>query len=377
MESVIKEDDILQYRWLGREEGYRALEHEIIFKDLCCGCGSCEAVCPDKVIKVNEFPKLVGKCTNCGYCLMQCPRSYFSREEAEEKLFGKICEDELGHVVKHIGVKAKGKIKGIQDGGFVTAALRYALKNGVIDGAIVSGVEKGNKWSPVARLVTSERGLAGTAGTRYSNSPSLAALMEAKDKGLKKLAVVGLPCQIEAIRKIENYPIDDVDLAGRIKYAIALFCSSNFTYDGLIGRLVVKKYKVPLSKIDKMDIKGKNVLVFSGKRKVEIPLKEAYEERREACKVCTDFSGKLSDLSVGAVGSPNGYSAVLARNRKGLKLLNDLVKAGLFETIKLKEEKPGLELIRILQSRKERGAVAYTRKRIKSELSLPFRSLKF
>ncbi|MEE8402474.1 MAG: 4Fe-4S binding protein, partial [Candidatus Hydrothermarchaeaceae archaeon] len=78
MDSAITKDEILQYKWLGREQGYKALEREIIFKDLCCGCGSCEAVCPDDVIEVNEYPELVGKCTDCGYCLMQCPRSYFS-----------------------------------------------------------------------------------------------------------------------------------------------------------------------------------------------------------------------------------------------------------------------------------------------------------
>jgi len=377
MDSTITKEDILQYTWLGREKGYKALEHEIVFKDLCSGCGTCEAVCPDNVVKVNEFPELVGKCTDCGYCLLQCPRSYFSQREAEEKLFGEVTEEPLGRIVKKIGVKARGKLKGIQDGGFVTATIKYALKRGIIDGAITSGVDKKNRWRPVARLVTSEKELAGTSGTRYSNSPNLAALGEAKEKGLKRLAVVGLPCQIEAVRKLENYPIEDVDLTGRIKYTIAIFCSSNFMYDGLMNRLVSKKYKVPISRISKVDIKGKNVLVFTGRKKVEIPLKEAYEERREACRVCTDFSGRLSDFSAGSVGSPSGYSTVFARTRSASRLLNEMIKAGVFETVKLKDEKPGLDIARYLQNRKEREAIEYTRKRIRDEVPMPFKSLKF
>lgn len=378
MDSAITKEDILQYAWLGREEGYKALEHEIIFKDLCCGCGTCEAVCPDKVIEVNEFPELVGKCTDCGYCLIQCPRSYFSQREAEEKLFGEVTEDLLGHIVKKIGVRAKGKgLTGVQDGGFVTATIKYALKKGMIDGAVASGVNKNNRWQPVARLVTSEKEVASTSGTRYSNSPNLAALKEAKEKGLKRLAVVGLPCQIEAVRKLENYPIADVDLAGRVKFTIAIFCSSNFMYDGLMNRLVSKKYKVPISRISKMDIKGKNVLAFMGKKKVEIPLKEAYAERREACKVCTDFSGRLSDFSAGSVGAPDGYSSVFARTKSASKLLNEMIKAGIFETVKLKDGKPGLEIARYLQNKKEREAIEYTRKRIRNEVPLPFKSLKF
>jgi coenzyme F420 hydrogenase subunit beta len=376
MDSAITKEDILRYRWLGREGGYKALEHEIIFKDLCCGCGSCEAVCPDSVIEVNEFPELVGKCTDCGYCLMQCPRSYFSQSEAEEKLFGDVAEEPLGRIVKKIGVKAK-RLRGVQDGGFVTAALKYALKNGIIDGAVTSGVSKENKWWPVAKLVTSERGVASTAGTRYSNSANLAALKEAKEKGLKKLAVVGLPCQIDAVRKLENYPIEDVDLAGRIKFTIAIFCSSNFMYDGLMEGLVSKKYKVQISKITKMDIKGKNVLAFTDKKRVEIPLKEAYEVKREACKVCTDFSGRLADFSAGSVGSPDGYSAVFARTNRASRLLNKMIKAGIFNTVKLKDGKPGLDTARYLQNKKEREAVEYVRKRVIDELPLPFKSLKF
>lgn len=377
MNSTITKGDILQYKWLGRDEGYKALEHEIIFKDLCCGCGNCEAVCPENVIEVGEYPELVGKCTDCGYCLMQCPRSYFSREEAEEKLFGDVTDDPLGHVVKMVGVKAKGNLNGVQDGGFVTAALQYALKKGIIDGAVVSGVDKKNRWRPVARLATTGKEVAQASGTRYSNSPNLSVLKEAKEKGLKKLAVVGLPCQIEAVRKLENYSIDDVDLTERIKLTIAIFCSSNFTYDGLMKRLVSKKYKVPISTISKMDIKGKNVLVMSGKKTVEIPLKEAYAEKREACKVCTDFSGKLSDISAGAVGAPDGYTAVFARSKSASKLLDEMIKAGIFETVELKDGRPGLDTARFLQNKKEKEAVIYTRERVRGEVPLPFRSLKF
>lgn len=377
MEAISK-DEILRYAWLGREEGYTALEHEVIFRDLCCGCGACEAVCPEDVVEVREFPSLTGKCTNCGYCLMQCPRSYFSSGEAEVKLFGEAAEG-LGHIVAKIGVKTKDpRLKDkVQDGGFVTTALKYALEKGVIDGAIVSGLGEEKPWQPEARLVTKVKELEGTSGTRYSNSPNLAALKEARKKGLKDLAVVGLPCQIEAVRKMQHYPIEEVDLAPRIKFTIAIFCSANFMYDGLMERLVQKKYKVPINKIKKMDIKGKNVLVFTDKKRVEIPLREAYSEKREACKVCSDFSGKLADLSAGAVGSPTGYSTVFARTKFAVKLLKDMEKAALFDTIELKEEKPGLEVARKLQQKKEREATEYVRKRIREVVPLPFKNLKF
>jgi coenzyme F420 hydrogenase subunit beta len=375
---VVAEQDLLEYLWLGREEGFTGLEHEVIFRDLCCGCGNCEAVCPEDVIRVDEFPRLVGECTECGYCLMQCPRSFFNADEIEEKLFGSIAEDELGFVLKRIGVKTRDEsiAKAAQDGGFVTALLKYALEKGIIDGAIVGGVKEDTLWYPEARLVTEPEELLSTAGTRYSNSPNLSALKEAKKLGLEKLAIVGVPCQIEAARKLQFYPVEDVDLARRIKLTISIFCSSNFLYE-LMTELVQRTYGVNLENVVKVDIKGKHFLVYTRDgSKVEIPLKEAYKYKREPCKVCTDFTGRLADFAVGSVGSPPGYTTVLARSEEAAKLLDEMLNAGLFDTVELKEEK-GLEIARKLQQRKEKNAKKEIRRRIRQILPPPYRNMKF
>lgn len=377
---AVSKRDIMEYRWMSRDEGFTALEHEVIFRDICSGCGNCEAVCPEDVVKLDdESPKLVGKCTECGYCLMQCPRSFFSPKDVENDLFGEYTDDELGHIEKKIGVKTKDKdlIDAVQDGGFVTTMLKYALENGIIDGAIVSGVNAKNKWLPEPVLVTKAKDLKKTAGTRYSNSPNLIALREAKKLGLTKLALVGLPCQIEAVRKIQQYPLEDVDLKDRIKYSIAIFCTSNFYYEGLMEDLAQVKYGVKLKDIKKVDIKGKNVLVFTEKEKIEIPLTEAYTKKRSGCKVCTDFSGRVSDISAGSVGAPNGYSSVFARTKDAEKLLDKMIKAGIFETVELKEEKPGLAIARFLQNKKDKENKEVIKEKIREAVPLPFKNMKF
>jgi coenzyme F420 hydrogenase subunit beta len=374
---VVAEQELLEYLWLGREEGYTALEHEVIFRDLCCGCGNCEAVCPEDVVRVDEFPRLIGECTECGYCLMQCPRSFFNADEIEEKLFGEVVEDELGYVLKRIGVRARGAdiAKAAQDGGFVTALLKYALEKGAIDGAVVGGVREDRPWYPEARLVTSPEELISTAGTRYSNSPNLAVLKHAAEQGLERLAIVGVPCQIEAARKLQFYPIEELDLSRRIALTISIFCSSNFLYE-LMTELVQKSYGVSLEDVKKVDIKGKHFLVFTREGKLEIPLKEAYRYRREPCKVCVDFTGRLADFAVGSVGSPPGYTSVLARSREAVKLLDEAIEAGVFETVELKEEK-GLEIARKLQLKKEKNAKKEIRRRIRQLLPPPYRNMKF
>ncbi len=375
---AISKFDILQYRWLGREEGYTALEHEVIFRDLCSGCGACEAVCPDDVIEVEEYPRLVGKCTNCGYCLALCPRSFLSNEAAERKLFGEVDEGLLGHVEVKIAARAMEQwvMEEAQDGGFVTALLRYLLENKLVDGAVVSAVDEGEPWKPVPKLVTRAEELVNTGGTRYSNSASIRVLKEAGKRGLKELALVGVPCQIEGMRKIQNYPIEDVKLP-RVKFSIALFCKGNFLHGGLMKELIAGKYKIDLREMTRIDIKGKNVVVNVGDEEVLIPLKEAHEYLRQGCKVCYDFTSRLSDFSVGSVGSPKGYSTVIARTKIAAEILDKMEAEKVIEAQGLKMEKPGVEMIELLQKIKERDAKKHTRRKVIDAMPLPFRNLKF
>jgi coenzyme F420 hydrogenase subunit beta len=368
--------DILQYHWLGREEGYTALEHEVIFRDLCSGCGACAAVCPDEVIEVEEYPRLTGKCTNCGYCLMLCPRSFFSHSAVEERLFGKVSEELLGHIDSIVAVKATDKdiAEEGQDGGFVTALVKYLLETGKADGAIVSGLSGDDAWKAEPILATKPSELKGTGGTRYSNSPNVKLLKEAKKKGLKEIVLVGVPCQIEGFRKIQHYPIEDVDLKERVKYTVALFCKGNFLYQGLMKELLVEKYGIDLNQMTKIDIKGKNVVVNTVEEEILIPLKEAHQHLRKGCKVCFDFTSVLSDFSVGSVGSQAGYSTVITRTKEATELLDGMEAEGLVE---VRDLEPGIGLVEKLQNMKERDAKRYTRRKVIEALPLPFRNLKF
>jgi coenzyme F420 hydrogenase subunit beta len=44
----------------------------------------------------------------------------------------------------------------------------------------------------------------------------------------------------------------------------------------------------------------------------------------KGCAYCDDFTAKLADISVGSVGSPDGYSTVIVRSDAGKKLLEKL-----------------------------------------------------
>lgn len=364
-------EDLLQYKWVSTEEGYSALESDVIFNDLCCGCGACETVCPEDVIEVNEFPKLVGKCSNCGYCVIQCPRSFFPTKKVEVDLFG-----ETGDIVgKYESLTAaKSRTKG-QDGGVVTALVKYLFDNKLIDGAIISAVDDKTPWKPSPMLVTKAADVNKGAGSRYSVSPNVSVLKEAHKKGLKNLAFVGVPCQTQAIRKLQAYPVGDIDYGSIVKYNIGIFCKANFLYE-MLEKVVSKKYKVNLKKVSKMDIKGKNLNVYHGKKQTDVPLKEIHEYQMAGCSVCTNFAARLADFSIGSVGSPAGYSTVIARTKEAKKIIAAMAKAKKITTQDVDlEGKFGLAMVEKLATLQQKQSKRTIRKKAIDALPMPFKFL--
>ncbi len=46
----------------------------------------------------------------------------------------------------------------------------------------------------------------------------------------------------------------------------------------------------------------------------------------------------MSDISVGGVGTPEGWTTIIVRNEKGRKIIEEAEKEGYIETLKLSEE---------------------------------------
>ena len=46
--------------------------------------------------------------------------------------------------------------------------------------------------------------------------------------------------------------------------------------------------------------------------------------QEHGCNFCDDFTNKFADISVGSVGTPDGYSTVIVRSEVGAKLLENM-----------------------------------------------------
>jgi coenzyme F420 hydrogenase subunit beta len=265
----------------------------------------------------------------------------------------------------------KSKEKG-QDGGFVTALLKHMLKKGNIDGALVSKVDPNLAWKPLPAVATSAKDIEEAAGSRYSTSPSLSVLKEAKKKGLKKVAVVGTPCHIDGVTKLKQYPVEKVELGDIVKYSISVFCKSNFIF-AMLGDVLEKKEGIKLDKVSAFDIKGKNLLVYQGDQEKKVPLKEIHDYERLGCKICDDFTGRFADFAVGSVDSPAGFSTVVTRTKEADKILKGMKKDGLIELSDItKEELPVINKLTEIKKKRARKEIAFI---VREELPLPLKFL--
>lgn len=318
---------------LGDKIGFDKLLSNIILRRLCTGCGACVAVCPSQNVLAyeHEEPKLVGKCINCAVCTRICPRYGLSVAEMENFVFGRQrkIEDEFGIYKQVLVARSSSEVilKKSQDGGIVTTLLTSALESGLIDGAIISKVSSANPWLPLPSIVTTRDELIANAGTRYSLSPSLTTLKNCMQAGLSKVALVGVPCQILAIRGIQRFL---PKYAKNLALTIGLFCTESFSYDGLMIEKIQNGLGLNLNDIEKINIKGKFLISMKTGEVKEISLKEVKKFARSSCQYCGDFSAELADISCGGVGL-NGWTYTVIRTDTGSKFFEDVVRKGLIK----------------------------------------------
>jgi len=322
---------------------FKDLADEIIKQSKCCACGSCVAYCESQSFNVitmeNHFPRFkseetIDNCKECGICYYICPQTPPILELIEQS---HEIQDKLGKILSIQALRTtKKELEDVrQDGGIVSTILEYLFDKSEIDAAIVS--EYDEQLQTIPKIIFNKDELVKAAGTRYSISSQVLPLKDLYqltpdflwEKGIVeidqlRIAFVGTPCQVRAIAKMKQLSIKPAHL---IKLVISLFCFENFNHDELY-EILTKETNVKPTEIKKTWIK-KNFFIKDNKgNKHEVDIKKLDPAVREHCLSCDDFTGKFSDISVGASGAPEGFSMVVVRNEKGQKVINGLIKDG-------------------------------------------------
>ncbi|MFX1523514.1 MAG: Coenzyme F420 hydrogenase/dehydrogenase, beta subunit C-terminal domain [Promethearchaeota archaeon] len=348
---------------------------KIIFETKnCSGCGLCAGICPVNCLQIyNGFGKIdENKCIRCGLCYFVCPRTYLPVRVLNMTQEGtsEIKEyEKVGFFLE--AYSARTKIKEIaeicQDGGISSTCLHYLLDKKEIDVAI--GAKMSNTlWRPEPVLLNNKEDILTTAGTKYVNNPNLQILNQ-NELHNKKIAVVGVPCQIQALLKSTIYNIGFPSL-NNVEYRIGIFCMESFSYESLVK--ICEKLNVDIKNAKKMNINKGKFFVYTNKdEELNVPIKEISHLAREDCEMCYDLTSESADISIGSIGSPSGWNTVLIRTKKGKILYEKLISNNLIESKPLEEVKPGLSLLQRTAGSKKRKSKKHINERLEENKRVP------
>jgi coenzyme F420 hydrogenase subunit beta len=316
------------------------LEQAVIEADRCVQCGACVAACPSDSIGVGDdgLPKLVKMCTGCSLCWDFCPRGGM-RHEATWGLLQPAADPDdpigwkvtgapggngLGPVHQTWTARARPGVPGAQDGGLVSALLSGLLEAGAIDGALVARESRTEPWKGEPYLARTPEEVVACAGSFYNQTMALAAL-DLKGHDLPprpRIAVVGTPCEVEAIRAMQARPWSwGAQRVDAVLLTVALLCTKSFNYEKLMVGEIQRQRGIPLEQVGKVDVIHGRLLVedLDGNTLVSEPVRDFHGAALKGCDECADFLGRAADISVGSVGSEDGWSSVLVRTEVGLR----------------------------------------------------------
>jgi coenzyme F420-reducing hydrogenase beta subunit len=244
------------------------LKEVVIDASLCEGCGLCAGACK-AISLVDKKPELTGRCIlksgamACGLCYNLCPQANpeMVPEDAANSLLNKLS----------LRVKDEALLQSAAYGGFVSGLVKFLLEQSKVKAVVTIA---GEKYSPEPVIITDTKEMQGIGGTRYSQSGVLEAFYKALSTYGSNIAVVGLPCEMRGIARVEQR-------LGIKVTKIGLFCSNN-----------------------------------------QIVQPDGKKEKMGSCEYCTDFIATHADVSAGFAGSQKGYTTVLALTEYGTEIID-------------------------------------------------------
>jgi coenzyme F420 hydrogenase subunit beta len=247
---------------------------------------------------------------------------------------GEAGDDELffGPHRQMLQASLKQHLAGAQWTGITTRIAQKLLEAGEVDAVIAMAPHPDDPWRPLPVLVTRPEDMARCRGMRMGYVPLVALVEPALALGHKRLAVIGIPCQVYALRAIQPELEREQGLQKLV--VIGTPCSDNTTTERFHQFLALVSPRP----------QEVTYLEFRADYHVEIRMKDGTVRTIPflqlplstlppdffpmTCRTCVDYTNVLSDITVGYMGG-QGEQWLLVRNAQGqalLELLGDEVK---------------------------------------------------
>lgn len=209
---------------------------------------------------------------------------------------------------------------GAQWTGIVSRIGERLLETGAVDAVLTMAPDPNDKWRPMPVLVTKAEGMAACRGMRMGYAPLLALLEPARAAGYRRLAVIGIPCQVYALRALER------ELGFERLYVIGTPCSDNTTTENFHQFLALLSDQPDTITYLEFRADYHVELRFADGRKKEIPFLKLPISQLPSdffpltCRTCVDYTNVLADITVGYMGG-QGEQWLLVRNDRGEELV--------------------------------------------------------
>ncbi len=331
---------------------FKDLVKEVHQTGLCGSCGGCVSFCTAGDLSAIGFgsdgkPEFIDEdsCLECGICYLICPQidildPELRKEYSWKPLFGSY---------KRI-VSARSTDSDIlsvcTDGGVVSAILHCLLELKIINGAVVS--KKTSQFTRKPIIATSYEDILDAAGSRFTGitgveelskfstySPTMIAVREIANMDLLKITVVGTPCQVHTLRKMESLNVVPSHI---VKSVLGLFCLESFAFDALKLKEVEEVLGVRMEEIEKLNLKEDLILELRNGKTVHVDLKRLHGFVRSACLACSDFANDFADISFGGLGSPKGWTTVIIRTDLGESMYQEALRHGYIKELNEDDE---------------------------------------
>ncbi|MCY6489460.1 Coenzyme F420 hydrogenase/dehydrogenase, beta subunit C-terminal domain [Leptolyngbya sp. GGD] len=279
-------------------------------KELCSECGLCDTY---YIHYVKEA---------CAFINQQIPELETqthgrSRDlENEDDLYFGVSQDMMA-------ARKTEPIPGAQWTGIVSTIAIEMLTRGMVEGVVCVQNTEEDRFQPKPIIATTPEEILAARVNKPTLSPNLSVLEQIEQSGMKRLLVIGVGCQIQALRAVEK------KLGLEKLYVLGTPCTDNVTRAGLQKFLdttsrspetvVYYEFMQDFQVHFKHEDGSTELVPFFGLKTNE--LKDVFAP---SCLSCFDYVNSLADLVVGYMGAPFGWQWIVVRNDRGQEML-DLV----------------------------------------------------
>lgn len=304
--------------------------NKIIKSNSCFKCGMCKSVCPFDAISVKANEKTgfydikinSTLCKDCGKCIKSCP-AHMHHTTSTKSPLGNYKALFLAHSLNnHVRTMATS-------GGVINSLVRYLIDKDILDSVLMIQEDINSVFNLSAVKITKENcdTLLNTPrkfASRYTSYPLLSELK--KEKG-ERLAVVGTPCQIKAVKDFDVFKIG-IACSGAISYNATKIIKNKYADDDYHIYYRGKGW----SGYNSLEKDG-NIIEAKHRDSNFEKLFSSQIFKNPACCSCDDHFAKYADISLFDFWNSEemkkekiGNSAVIIRSEKAEQIFNSAVK---------------------------------------------------